>query len=71
MKTTTTTITCDTCSGDLSPKCTGYPHEYILQVSALDIALGGGGTYAVICHPPINKDLHFCNIACMKKYGDK
>ena len=65
-----TTITCDSCKNDLSPKASGYPHEYILRLTVEDVALfNGGAVYAMMIHPPIGNDLYFCNLKCMKNFN--
>jgi hypothetical protein len=70
VKTVTVKINCDKCNADISPKVTGYPHEYILRVEAIDIARHkpGQGVYSVMITPPINEDLYFCNINCMQSF---
>jgi hypothetical protein len=63
---------CDTCDKDLSPIKTGYPNKYILRVTTEDIARSDGmGIFAVAIYPPIDSDLYFCGLKCMKAYGDK
>lgn len=69
MKQVTTTITCDTCGNDLSPRHTGYPAVYILKVTVEDIARHDGMVFAVMVHPPIKHDLYFCNLNCMREYN--
>lgn len=68
MKQTTTTITCDTCKKDISPRVSGYPAEYILHVKAMNVAQSSGAVYAVLCYPPIDNDLYFCGLGCMRGY---
>jgi hypothetical protein len=71
MKKETIQILCDTCNSDISPKNTGYPANYILHVIVKNIEIyKGGAILACMVHPPITHDLYFCNIQCMKKYGD-
>lgn len=62
-------INCDSCNADLSPHVTSYPNHYILKVSVEDIAISSGCVvYAIYINPPINQDLYFCGLACMKNY---
>lgn len=69
MRTEKVTITCDTCGKDISPRISGYEAEYILQVKATNIAIHSGhAIYAVMCHPPIDHDLYFCGLNCMRNY---
>ncbi len=70
MKKTSVTINCDTCNKDISPKVSGYPHEWILKVQAIDVAMHREGMvmYSVMIQPWINEDLYFCNLACMKGF---
>lgn len=60
-------INCDSCSQDISPHKTSYPHQYILKVSSEDISINNGVVYAVMIIPPI-EDLYFCGIGCLKKW---
>lgn len=72
MKTTVTKIECDSCGSDISPKTTGYPNNYILKVSCVDIEVhNGGAVFSCLIHPPINNDLYFCGLACMTNYKNK
>ena len=72
-KTVKTIIICDTCNKDISPHITGYPAVYILEVSVRNIAkhLINSAVYSVMIHPPIEDDLHFCDLHCMTSYGAK
>jgi len=71
MKKETIKINCDYCNADLSPHTTGYPNNYILKVSLVDIEVHNGAIFSCLIHPPINNDLYFCGLACMKKYEVK
>lgn len=65
-------ITCDSCGADLSPYCDPYPHDYFLKVIMQDRILPHEGfIYDVLVHPPLEKDLHFCGLICMKNYKFK
>ncbi len=68
MKTIETTITCDACERDISPKITSYPHDYILRLTQEDVAICGGATYALMMSPLLERDLYFCGFGCLKKY---
>lgn len=68
MKIVDTKINCDSCSADISPKNTGYPHNYILKVSCVDTEIIKGAIFACLSYPPINHDLYFCGLACMRNY---
>ncbi len=71
MKEVTTKITCDSCGADISPRLSGYSAEYILKVSAMNIAMHeeSQAIYSMMCYPPIKDDLYFCGIDCMKKFN--
>ncbi len=62
-------INCDTCSNDLSPKITGYAAHYIIKITVENISLPGNTIYPVMCHPPIDNDLYFCNLECLKLWS--
>lgn len=66
-ETHTITIKCDWCAKDLSPAPTGYPHRYILELRARDIALSSesGVVYSIAMKPPLPGTLHFCGEHCL------
>jgi len=70
MKKVETTIYCDTCNMDISPKITLYPNQYILRVSVFDIAVHDPKNiiYDILMVPPIEDDLFFCGRDCMRGY---
>lgn len=72
MKNIKTTIICDSCEKDISPIDTQYPHDYILRLSSYDRAYNTSGiSYAVIRYAPIENDLYFCGLQCLKNWiGD-
>jgi len=72
MKTVTTKIICDSCGADISPQATGYPAVYILKVTAENVArhTENSVVFAVHSYPPIEHDLYFCNLECMRKYNE-
>lgn len=72
MKEVTTKIICDSCGKDISPRISSYPAEYILKVQAINIAehQAGQAVYSMMCYPPIDNDIYFCGLACIKKYGE-
>jgi len=65
-----TVIICDSCNSDISPKITSYPHEYILKLSAFDVAehSENGAIYSIMMVPPLEKDLYFCGLECVRNY---
>ena len=73
MKTETTTIICDSCSADISPKITSYPANYILRVSCINVDQHTEyqAIYSIAMQPPIDNDLYFCNLRCMTQYQEK
>lgn len=73
MRECTIKITRDTCSKDLSPKLTKYPHEYIMKVSVQDVAMHSEYSviYSLAMRPPIEDDLYFCGLECMTNYKVK
>lgn len=68
MKKQSTQIFCDSCNADISPRSTGYPNNYILKVVPYNIEIIDGAVFACIVHPPIDHDLYFCGVQCMKNY---
>jgi len=63
-------INCDSCNKDISPHLTAYPADYILKVTAENIAQHKEYqvVYAIAIAPPIENDLYFCNLNCMKQW---
>jgi hypothetical protein len=67
-KVDTTVITCDSCGKDISPAITNYPKNYILKLSALNVAQHTEGSviYSIQLYPPIDNDMYFCDLQCLK-----
>lgn len=62
-------IECDACGKDIGPHKTGYPHAFILKLSAKDMAINEGVVFAIAMRPP-TKDLYFCGFDCVGMFVD-
>jgi len=63
-------VTCDHCGADITT--TGKTPAFRLHLSAERLPHTSGAVYAVLVHPPLDADCHFCNLACLKDWlGDK
>lgn len=61
----TVTITCDGCKGTI--EASNVP-GYFLGLSAYGKPLADGPVAALHVMPPIDRDHHFCCLACLKKW---
>ncbi len=64
-------LTCDECEKELIVD-SKYPHKYSLKVSAIDTGINtSASTFMVAVYPPIENDLHFCGMKCLKSWASK
>ena len=69
-------ITCDMCEKELIID-SSYPHSWALKLAPADYGTNTTGMqYAVMCHPAIDREHHFCGLKCLanwstKCYGDE
>ena len=71
-KTVQTTIICDGCGKDISPRDTAYPHQYILRLAPVDVGINTGNiVYGIAMSPPIKGELYFCGIGCVGLWADE
>ena len=69
METTTETVfTCDGCGNDV----TRSRHMQDWRILVTDQSMGHkpGPVTAMAVSPPLGRDYHFCNIACLHKWSD-
>lgn len=59
-------ITCDNCKKDLNFS-DGFT-KYALKLSCSALPHNEGYVLDVYVYPPIENDLHFCGLGCLKKY---
>jgi hypothetical protein len=71
MKTETTTIACDNCGQDISPKVTNYPRADILVLACQNMAISSGYMYAVVQYPKLERAHHFCGFRCLGEWAEK
>lgn len=60
-------IRCDNCQKDITVIHSGYD-EFRLKLSAERIRNTCSVRYGVITHQPIERDMDFCCVACLKEY---
>lgn len=59
----TTTIKCDDCGADLTEG--GAMPSFYLTLSCGSRPNNTGFSYAVMVHPPIKNEMHFCGLSCL------
>lgn len=61
-----TKITCDGCGKDLTT--TGNSVDYRLALVNEAIPSGGGAVTDMMVYPPIERNVHFCGMRCLKAW---
>ena len=61
-----TKITCDNCESDLTDS--GSMPRYRLHLSAERMRNKSNVECAVIVYPPIERDLYFCGMKCLREH---
>ena len=61
-----TTILCDNCKSDLS-QC-GPVERYMIELRAIPIPFVGLAVVDVMMLPPIEEDLYFCGLGCLRNW---
>jgi hypothetical protein len=70
MKKVETTIVCDGCGNDISPRDSSYPHQYILRLTYDDIGRNTTGlVYGIATYPPMDREYHFCAEGCIWQWA--
>lgn len=61
-----TKITCDACNADITSSFNHPTFRLVLHAESLPIT--SNWVHASLVHPPIEHDLYFCNLACLKAW---
>lgn len=65
----TVEITCDACGNDLTSSANCV--DYRLALVNERIPSAGGFVTAMCAYPAIERDVHFCNVNCLREWFDK
>lgn len=61
-----TEVTCDYCNANITT--TDKMPAFRLRLSAEKLPHTSRAIYAILVHPPIDCDHHFCNLACLSSW---
>ena len=65
-----TEINCDSCGRKLNEP-TNYEADYYVRLVKASAPRASGFCYAVHVHPPIDDDMEFCGLGCLKNWLKK